>query len=166
MMSFYNWKYRTTKCRSFLCINGIEVHRHTVDFLFFSFYFIISNSLCCTQYKTIHCTFSKPSSESNHVHKSTVLRRSYKLKLFVYINYLIDQLIKGICLCVFVCLRKYWFVAQFFHLPFFAGNCPVASRYLFTRSSWTDGRQGWYRLYSIVYSPFPYGNNRKAWTYD
>lgn len=102
-----------------------------------------------TKGSTIH-TQSHPRS-SDHVHKSIALWNVNKLKLCIYTNYLNDHLMKYVC------------VAQFFHLPFFAGNCPVASRYLLTRSSCTEGRQGWYLLYSIVYSPFPYGRNSNAW---
>lgn len=35
---------------------------------------------------------------------------------------------------------------QLFHLFFLAGSCPVASKYLWTRSSCVAGRQGWYLL--------------------
>lgn len=50
---------------------------------------------------------------------------------------------------------------QFFHLFLLAaGSCPVASKYLWMRSSCEAGRQGWYLLYSMVYSPFPWINNR------
>lgn len=45
---------------------------------------------------------------------------------------------------------------QLFHLFFLAGSCPVDSKYLWTRSSCVAGRQAWYLLYSMVYSPFPY----------
>lgn len=45
---------------------------------------------------------------------------------------------------------------QLFHLFFFAGSWPVASKYLWMSSSCVAGRQGWYLLYSMVYSPFPW----------
>lgn len=46
--------------------------------------------------------------------------------------------------------------SQLLALPFFAGSRPVASRYLLIISSWVLGKHGWYLLYSIVYSPFPW----------
>lgn len=47
-------------------------------------------------------------------------------------------------------------VLQFLYLLFLAGSCPVASKCLLTSSSCTEGRQGWYLLYSMVYSPLPW----------
>lgn len=55
--------------------------------------------------------------------------------------------------------------SQLFHLFFFAGSCPVASKYLWMSSSWVTGRQGWYLLYSMVYSPFPWLNTNTHVTF-
>lgn len=54
---------------------------------------------------------------------------------------------------------------QFFHLFFFVGSWPVASKYLWMSSSCVLGRQGWYLLYSMVYSPFPCINKRKGYVF-
>ncbi|KAG5837677.1 hypothetical protein ANANG_G00241980 [Anguilla anguilla] len=70
--------------------------------------------------------------------------------------------VHGVCVCVCVCVCMVCVcVCVFLALPFLAGSWPVASRCLLTSSSCVLGRQGWYLLYSMVYSPFPWSTHNQ-----